>query len=59
MLSWRTDLPEDNEIIDGHWFQRDESVSQNKVIEKSSNVVGGISVEIEVAKRLNINVGDF
>ncbi|MGI1678421.1 MAG: FtsX-like permease family protein [Cellvibrionaceae bacterium] len=51
MLSWRTELPEDNEVVEGQWWSVD-----SKTIDESS--LGGVSVEVEVAKRLDIHVGD-
>ena len=44
-LTWRTDLPPDNEIIAGSWWQADDSKGQ-------------ISIESGVAERLDIKLGD-
>ena len=44
-LTWRTDLPPDNEIIAGDWWQPDDNEGQ-------------LSIESGVAERLDIKVGD-
>ncbi|WP_241238900.1 FtsX-like permease family protein [Colwellia sp. Arc7-635] len=44
-LTWRADLPPDNEIIAGSWWQADDSKGQ-------------ISIESGVAERLDIKLGD-
>ena len=44
-LTWRTDLPPDNEIIAGSWWQADDNTGQ-------------ISIESGVAERLDIKLGD-
>jgi len=43
-LTWSRELPEDNKIIDGSWWQSDQS--------------GLVSVEQKLAKNLKINMGD-
>lgn len=87
MVSWRENLPSDNEIIEGQWWPNHESSdetsdeastdsnketstdvdtavndnnSSNENTENtlSDSVLGGVSIEVEVAKRLNIQVGD-
>ncbi|MGH1469794.1 MAG: ABC transporter permease [Cellvibrionaceae bacterium] len=66
MMSWRTELPKDNEIIAGQWWGRDSTFSEDVIQPKEKvneavlieNKLGGVSVEIEVAKRLDIHVGD-
>ncbi|NMP33507.1 FtsX-like permease family protein [Thalassotalea sp. M1531] len=44
-LTWRTNLPDNNEIISGQWYSAEEDKAQ-------------VSVESGVAERLDINVGD-
>jgi putative ABC transport system permease protein len=44
-LTWRSELPQSNEIIEGRWFAPNDSKPQ-------------VSVESGVAERLAINVGD-
>jgi putative ABC transport system permease protein len=44
-LTWRTELPPENEIIDGSWWQPSDSDGQ-------------VSIESNVAERLDIKVGD-
>jgi putative ABC transport system permease protein len=45
-LTWSADLPADNELVAGHWWQ---PVSQGEP---------GVSVEIELAERLQLELGD-
>ncbi|TKB45777.1 FtsX-like permease family protein [Thalassotalea mangrovi] len=44
-LTWHRDIPKENEIVDGTWFDND-------------NPKAEVSVEQELAKRLQIGVGD-
>lgn len=44
-LTWRTDLPVENEVIAGQWWQVDEQQPQ-------------VSIESNMAERLDINLGD-
>ena len=44
-LTWRTELPEENEIIAGQWWQVDDDKPQ-------------VSIESNIAERLEINLGD-
>ena len=44
-LTWRNELPESNEILDGQWFTADDTRPQ-------------VSIEEGVAERLNVKVGD-
>ncbi|GAB1265046.1 ABC transporter permease [Aurantivibrio infirmus] len=58
-FSWTDKLPEDNEIVEGEWF----SVGAEKVNFPNENaneveVIGGVSVEVEVAERLGLAIGD-
>ncbi len=58
MVSWRSDLPEDNKIVEGQWFENSADQTKSNLAEKNTNVLGRISIETEVAKRLKIKVGD-
>lgn len=42
-LTWRNDLPPDNDILAGRWFEPGEQ---------------GVSIESEVAERINVKLGD-
>lgn len=44
-LTWRAELPLENEVITGQWWQADDQTPQ-------------VSIEQAMAERLNINVGD-
>jgi putative ABC transport system permease protein len=44
-LTWRTELPEENEILAGQWWQVDDDKPQ-------------VSIESNIAERLEINLGD-
>lgn len=43
-LSWAEELPEDNEVVAGHWLAKDAE--------------GEVSVELELAERLGLKLGD-
>ncbi len=59
-LSWSDTLPEDNEIVEGKWWdtgsvwKEGESLSSNK----KPNQLPGVSIEKEAAERLELKVGD-
>ncbi len=44
-LTWRNELPVENEVIDGQWWQVDDQTPQ-------------VSIESNMAERLEINLGD-
>ena len=45
-LSWAEDLPVDNEILEGQWF------------EKGSSELKGVSIEAELAEKIGVTLGD-
>ncbi|WP_460232253.1 ABC transporter permease [Aurantivibrio plasticivorans] len=65
-VSWRNTLPSDNEIVSGAWFSDrrvDASTDKAEVGGQDSSdsdaVIGGVSVEADVAKRLGLALGDI
>lgn len=49
-LSWTTELPEDNEILDGAWWDESEQISADEL--------PGVSIEERAAERLDLAIGD-
>jgi len=52
-ISWNPELQEDNEIVEGQWWPVETAPEL-----KAQDVIGGMSVEVDVAKRLGIKLGD-
>lgn len=46
-LSWATELPSDNVVLEGNWWA-----------EQSNKGEGGVSIESELAGKLNVGLGD-
>jgi len=59
-FSWTEKLADDNKIVEGEWFSVEgDTDSVVNAAKQTSDVLGGVSVEADVAKRLQLEIGDI